>query len=85
VLGYFVQWKGVDGSVGGHAREATISDHLKLTPAQLAQFGHLDFRFGVKNCGFKVTGFHLGGGDQTDEVTMSTVECGSQPPPKSHL
>jgi hypothetical protein len=85
VLGYFVQWKGLDGSFRGHAREARATDQFKLQPTAFSQFDHVDFRFGVRNCGFKVTGFHLGDGDKNNGVTMSTVECGNQPPRRSKI
>ena len=78
-LAAFVQWKGLNASFGGHAREATVSDKVQLEPSMVLRLDHVDFRFGVKNCGFQMTGLVLADGDPNNGATFSTVECGNQP------
>lgn len=79
IIAAFVQWKGLNGSGGGHAREGVVNDTFALAPDQLALFDHVDFRFGTKNCGFSMVGLHLKEGDKDNGVTFSTIECGNLP------
>lgn len=77
VFGYFVQWKGLNGSGGGRAKEGDVGGVYKLTPAQLARFDHVSFRLGAKNCGLRVTDFHFV--DKGFEIGMDEAECGNVP------
>ncbi|MGO6692504.1 hypothetical protein ACCS54_18915 [Rhizobium johnstonii] len=79
VIGYFVQWKGLNGSGGGRAVEGDVNDSFKLNATQLAQFDHVSFRFGAKNCGIRITGLHLEEGSPKNGVTLGEVECGNVP------
>jgi hypothetical protein len=79
VMAAFVQWKGLDGSGGGHARQGAVNDTFTLAPDKLALFDHVSFRFGTKNCGFGMVGLHLKEGDKDNGVTFSTIECGNVP------
>ncbi|MBY5439341.1 hypothetical protein [Rhizobium leguminosarum] len=77
VFGYFVQWRGVDASLGGKAKEGDVDGIHKLTPEQLATFDHVSFRFGAKNCGLRVSDFHFI--DKGISVGLEEAECGNVP------
>jgi hypothetical protein len=79
IVAAFVQWKGLDGSEGGRAREGVVNDTFIFPPYKLAIFDHVSFRFGTKNCGFGMVGLHLKDGDKDNGATFSTIECGDVP------
>jgi hypothetical protein len=79
IIAAFVQWKGVDGSGGGRAREGVVNNSFNLPPDKLSLFDHVSFRFGTKNCGFGMVGLHMKEGAADNGITFSTIECGDIP------
>jgi hypothetical protein len=75
VIRAVLQEKGLDGSWGGHAREGRVTNEIQLTPEELANFDHIEYQAGVRNCGLQVTEMH----NLTDWI-FSVKKC--EPPAK---
>jgi hypothetical protein len=84
VIHNVLQEKGLDGSWGGHAREGRVTNEFTMTPEQLAEFDHITYRAGVRNCGMKVVEMH-----NLNDWTFSTDKCTppaiTQPSPSREL
>lgn len=77
VIGYFVQWRGVNAAGTGGSVEGHVEGKHQLTPDQLARFHHVSFRFGAKNCGLRVTGWQLR--DKGFDIVMNESVCQGTP------
>jgi hypothetical protein len=67
------QTKGLDGSLGGHAREGHVQVSFKLNQNQLAAFDHVALKVGTMNCGMELTSFKCC--DHGIEVEFTTKKC----------
>jgi hypothetical protein len=67
---YVSQQKGIDGSWGGHAREASETNQFKLSQEQLAAFDHIEWRVGALRCGMKFDSINSNG-----EIVFKEAPC----------
>ncbi|WP_141103963.1 hypothetical protein [Rhizobium sp. R634] len=69
----YVQWKGLNGSFGGKAREGSVTDRVQLSPAEVRRLCRIKFRFGTRDCGLELISF------KKNTLTFSTAECRNAP------
>jgi hypothetical protein len=75
------EFKGLDGSFAGHAREGSVVKNFKLTKEQMESFDHVYFKLGTVNCGQTITiSFNEGFG-----FDASTHKCGDAPSPGHNM
>jgi hypothetical protein len=71
------QIKGLDGSLGGHAREDHVTTDFTLNNEQMAEFDHVDLKMGTMNCGMELTSVKFT--NNGVEVGFSTKKCSDIP------
>jgi hypothetical protein len=77
------QVKGLDGSMGGKARQGEVTAQISIDPAQVLQITNVLFKTGVENCGYEVTGFKCC--DNGLEIEGKQKKCEQPNVPKASI